>query len=108
MKINLTQPILDYENKEIKENDKIVDLRQIFIGALNNSVVGDDGRAEVILAEDKAKIYQLSVKLYEANEVDLTIDDRSFIKERVGKLYTPIVYGRVCEILEGDDKKDSD
>lgn len=49
------------------------------------------------------RAYELSMKLMNEDEVELTSEDIVFIKERMLKLYLPLVYGQVCHILE--DKK---
>jgi hypothetical protein len=48
----------------------------------------------------EAKFFQLSVKLYKDKEIDLTVDEAALIKERVRVTYGPLVYGRVCELLD--------
>lgn len=100
MKINLSETIKSYDGKDlIGEGKTPIILRDLIVTALNNVT-----REEILIAEQKAKIYQLSVKLYSNKEVDLTLDDRSFIKERAGKVLLPLAYGRICEILEGENK----
>jgi hypothetical protein len=68
-----------------------------FAVALNHAAQGEN---EVFTPEQKSKIYELTTKLYKKKELDLTLDDRSFLKERVGKVYGPLIYGRICDILE--------
>jgi hypothetical protein len=97
MKINVIAFISNYDGKPVLgENKKPVDLRTIFSFALNNQVQGETPQT----AEQKNKIFQLSLKLYKDKEVDFTVDDLAFIKERVGKVWSPLIYGRVCEIIE--------
>ena len=99
MRIKLNQTIKGYDNKELLDQDnKPSVLRDVFAIAINSQT-----RDEILTAEQKAKIYQLSVKLYSDNEVELTLDDRAFIKERAGKIWTPLIYGRICEILEDSE-----
>lgn len=111
MRVNMNQSVLDYEGKPIMVNktnpdgSAVVDdnrrpvmvpevLRTYLSTALNSSTPG-----ETLTAEDKAKIYMLTSKLYAKTEVDLTDHDRGFIRERVGRVYGPLVYGRICEAL---------
>jgi hypothetical protein len=53
-------------------------------------------------AEESAKRYQLSTKLFAKNEVDVTLSERTLLLERIGALYgdVPLIYGRICDILE--------
>ena len=57
-------------------------LRNYLALALNNTAQGEN---EVFTPEQKPKIYALTTKLYSKKEGDLTLDDRAFLKERVGK-----------------------
>jgi len=106
MKINVLDSLKDYEGKEIKSldtNKKEVSftLRTAISMALNGNVVVN-GQAQPITAEDKAKIYQLCTKLFSNKEVDFTVDDMAFIKERAGKVaeINPLVYGQLCKLFE--------
>jgi hypothetical protein len=103
MRILVTKPILDYENEKIKTEDgKTLIVRDALSLAINN--LAPD---EVLKAEDKSKIYMLSIKLFKSKEVDLTTDDRVFIRERAGKvLGSALIYGRICDILFPEDGKD--
>lgn len=95
MKIKLLSTLKDYENKDLEKDGKPFVIRDAFIIALNSQMPN-----EVITAEDKSRIYQISMKLFKGNEVDLSLDERSFIKKRADKFLSPLAYGRVCEILE--------
>lgn len=100
MKINLDQPLMDYEGNPITDADdnaKEIPLRKYLITALNAMLPN-----EMMSAEDKNKIFQISLKL-NAPEADFTIDDRVFIKNRVARVQTPLVVGRITQILEGED-----
>jgi hypothetical protein len=113
MRLNVKQHVLDYEGKPLMTNitnsdgSVVLDddnrpiqepelLRNYLAVALNNAAQGE----ETFTPEQKAKIYELTTKLYKKKEIDLTLDDRAFLKERVGKVYGPLIYGRICEILE--------
>jgi hypothetical protein len=114
MRLNVKQHVLDYEGKPLMTNKTNPDgsvvlgddnrpvqepelLRNYLAVALNNAAQSEN---EIFTPEQKAKIYELTTKLYKRKEVDLTLDDRSFLKERVGKVYGPLIYGRICDILE--------
>ena len=101
MRINVKQPVLDYEGKPLMVNKTNADgspvlgedhrpvqepeqLRSYLALALNNTAQDEK---EVFTPEQKTKIYALTTKLYSKKEVDLTLDDRAFLKERVGKVY---------------------
>jgi hypothetical protein len=100
MKIKVTDPILDYpkdgDPKPVESPDGPLTFREVFNQALNSFTPN-----ETIPAEKKSKMFQITLKLYAGNDVDLTVDEASLIKERVDVIYnSPLVYGRVCELLD--------
>ena len=81
--------MLGEDNRPVQEPEL---LRNYLAVALNNAAQSEN---EVFTPEQKAKIYELTTKLYKRKEVDLTLDDLSFLKERAGKVYGPLIYGRI-------------
>jgi hypothetical protein len=103
MRVDLRQNIIDYEGKPLPGPDgKPEVLRNVFATALNNTVGG-----EVQTPEAKSKAYELTVKIYARKQIDLTLDERKLIKDRVGVLYSPLVFGRVSDILEENDEREN-
>ena len=107
MKVKVKEILKDYSGRDLKMmlDDKEVPLtvRQAINSAINGIVVGPNGQAVPLKAEDKGRIYQLSTKLWSAKkEVNLTVDEMAFIKERAKQVsnITPLVYGRICDLLE--------
>ena len=49
---------------------------------------------------DKVKKYDLAMKCYKNDEVELTPEEVSLIRERVGEIFSPIVVGQVFEVLK--------
>lgn len=95
MTIDVTQTIKNYAGENVDYQGKPLTLRDAFTGAINNTLPN-----EVLTAEQKAKIYALSIKIYSANEINLTVDDMAFIKERCAIIWNPLIYGRVCELFD--------
>ena len=101
MRINVMEAVKSYDGKNIlDEKQEPVSFRTLFYVALNSTL-----RDEILGAEQKSKIYQLTSKLYKDKEVELTLDERALIKERAAKILEPLSYGRVCDVLE--DKKET-
>lgn len=98
MTINLKAPILDYENKPMQDKgaEEPLNFLDVFINALNGQLP-----SEVFTAEVKNRIYQVSMKIYKSDEPNFTTEQLTLIKERVGKIYNPLVYGRVCDLIDG-------
>src|SRR5829696_4276773 len=94
MKIDVRQQISDYRGKPIEEGENKT-LRDFVAIALNNAT-----GAEVLTGEQKAKAYQITTKLYQKNKVELTLDERAFVKERVEKILPALHAGRIVDVLE--------
>lgn len=126
MRLNITQSILDYEgkplliNKTNPDGSPVLDdnhrpvqepetLRSYFVLGLNNKARTE---TEPIGAEEATKRYQLTLKLYAKNEVDLTLAECTMLQERIRAIYgdSPLIVGRIGDLLEGrkvDGKPDS-
>lgn len=105
MTVNLLATLKDYENNDVTYSEigadgkevagKPLTVRVAFIKALNTVVAN-----EALTPEQKARIYMLSVLLYSGDQADLRAEDIVFIKERTGKVWNALVYGKVCELLD--------
>ena len=107
MKIKIDQYVTNFNGDPIDLPDKgSLTFRTVIENALN---AHDD--KSVLTAEKKLAAFQIGVKLFSKKlaEYDLTIDQVSFLKERIGLFYGPVVYGRFLELI-GDEvvkKKDN-
>ena len=123
MRVNIKTILKDYEgrniiNADVKEDGSIqqipLTLLNALISAINNPAQLKDaegnGRTnplgqpitEIFTAEQKARSYQLSTKMYstENGEVDFTPEEITYIKERVSKVWnSPVIEGKINEIL---------
>lgn len=95
MKINTTFPILDFKGEKIIGEDK-QPVEAVTIIA--NAIVAEN-QEHPLTAEKKNQAFQIGIKLY-TKEPDFTVDQLALIKERVGFFFNPLIYGRICEILE--------
>lgn len=68
------------------------------IGSLLQNVTQED------TADLKAKLFQISTKLWASKEPDFTAEQITLINDRVGKFGTPLIIGRVAEFLEPKKK----
>jgi hypothetical protein len=96
MHIKITDQLTDYEGRKLVEGTTPVTYRRVFVTALN--AFDEKDRPS---PDQMALIYALSTKLYNSNEIDLTLEEAALIKERVGKTFSPLVYGRTVDLLEG-------
>jgi len=108
MKVNVLQPLKDYQGKPLMEDSGELDknkkpimksilMRSIILSALNYTP--KDGKQDS--AEEKMATYQLSLKIWTSNEIDLTSEQISKIKANLAIMFAPLVAGQACMILEG-------
>lgn len=100
MLIETTQRILGYEGEELSNGTKNgepnpLTFRDAVGVALNNFGAGENPGAE-----QKATAFELCAQLYASPAIEITVEQAAFIKQRCGAISTPLVYGRVCEIIE--------
>ena len=74
-------------------------LRSYLLRALNNKAQTE---TEPSGAEQAARRYQLSIKLYAGNDVELAHAECTLLQERIAAIYdSPLIVGRVGDLLEG-------
>ena len=101
MQVDVNVILLDFDSKQIilrdpdtKEQEPL-SLRKACIEALNAlNLPGDN-----LDGEEKLKRFQLALRIASTSPVELADEERVKIKQLVGKMYSPIVVGRVHELL---------
>ena len=102
MKITVTNVINGYDGKPIEGSDGTpLTMRNALLTALNTLAVQEHQSAD-----EKAKIYALSVKISAHDPVELNLDERALLKARAGIILRPVIFGPVSAALEdpGEDK----
>jgi len=59
------------------------------------------GEVRKMDGEQKMRAYSLATEIMKYDEIDLKAEDIVFIKEGMEKIYSPLIFGQVCNILEG-------
>lgn len=100
MRIHVKQVITGYDGTPLQQPNNSgapedYTIREAIVVALNNILPN-----EVLLAEDKARIFSITTKVYSKSEPDLTVDELAFIKDRAGKILMPVAYGRLLEMID--------
>jgi len=94
MKVKPSQEILFYDGNPLKDSEgKVILLKDLVVNSVN-SVDKEEG------GDDKVKAFEISLKMYSSQEVELTIEERSYILKKAEKTLVPIAYGRLKQILE--------
>ena len=124
MKVKVTNPILDYENKPYQTGATLVTselitvieklskeevlqklkpllpepltYRDVFNTALNTII-----KDEVMTGQDKSKAFEITLKCFANKEPDFTTSQVEFIIARVEKVYLlPLIIGRIKEVFK--------
>lgn len=94
MKRNLDAPILDLEGRPFEDQ---ATLKTVSFLAATASLPSDQN----LSVSSKLELYSLAQKLHTGGEVDLTAEEISLLKDRIGKTFASvIVIGRAFELLE--------
>lgn len=91
---DFTQKVLDFEGNEIVSDNKPLTYMDIAMKACGLSQEHDT-------AENKFSDYQIAIKIYAKPEaVKLELEERTRLKNKIGKLFPVITVGRMWQFLE--------
>lgn len=94
MKYDITQQILDYDGKPAQEKGKEFTFKKILCETLPLALEEDT-------SEVKVKIFEICMKVFNATDtLELTADQAAFVKERVLKIGSPLLIGRINEWID--------
>lgn len=98
MKVNIKRQILNIATGKTIDNDgDPLTLKDVMMNAL---MIGPEGEKQT--GEDKYKLYELAEKVSKTKtELELTTDEISNIKKRIGAIYGVNVVGQAYNMLEG-------
>lgn len=96
MKVDFSAKLLDLEKKEIKEGDKVMTLSSVSCTALL-ATYPDEQNLE---ATTKVKRFRLAEKAINGGVQELAVEDVVELKKLIGKAYSPLVVGRVYDIID--------
>ena len=72
-------------------------LRMAMVNAVLSPIEKESGM-------DKVKKFNLAKKIHDAeSEVDLTVEEVSLVKERIGEVFPVLIVGQVFNLLEGKE-----
>lgn len=101
MKIDVTKTLTNLDGAVMKDmvDGEAVDatLRMAMVNAILSPVEKESGM-------DKVKKFNLAERIHDAvDDVDLTVEEVSLIKERVGVVFSSLIVGQVWKLLEGKE-----
>jgi len=98
MLVNVNQPLKTMDGQVMKDNDgqgNAIDatVKLALVNAVLSPVQNEKG-------VDKVLKFELAKRIYKADEVDLTAEEISLIKERVGEVFPAVIVGQIYELLK--------
>lgn len=92
MKVDFTKPLHNLEGTVLEQENVPLTLKIIIVRCF---LMQQEGTTA-----EKLAYYELAKKIHEADgEVDITLDEAKMIQDKIGEQYTPIVIGRLNEVL---------
>lgn len=103
MKLDFSQQLRNLDGSPMVESAPGSDVSvKVTLGIVAaNALLAPDDPSAKQSGDDKARAYSLATRVYGASELDITVDDASFIKKRVGQSMPTIVVGQVYELIDG-------
>lgn len=101
MLLNVTETLKQMNGQDILEVDEKGEsipatVRTACVNALLAPVDKEAGT-------EKVKKYDLAMRIYKEDKVELSAEECALIKEQSGKLFAPIVVGQLFNILDGKE-----
>lgn len=96
MRKNFNHPLLDLKENEITGSA----IGELCVQALMNLAEGENPTSD-----EKVQRFKLATKISvnlvgKSEDVELTVEEASLLKQVVGKMFTPLGVGRIYEFLE--------
>ena len=96
MKIDFSTRLKNFDGTDAEEDKKPLVLASVCV----NSLLGVYSDEQQLPGTEKAKRYELALKIKDGGTIDLPVEDIAKLKELVGKAYAPIVVGQAYKMLE--------
>jgi hypothetical protein len=97
MKRNFDAPMVDPQGNPYADDATLKTIAFMSLQAAGN-LPGD----ERMTVNEKLAIYRLTNLIVQGGMVDLTSEDLSLLKDRIGKAMNPMAVGRAFEMLDED------
>lgn len=96
MKINLTTELTQLDGTPVPDTDgEPMTLRTVFCNVLTGQRQGEN-----IPGPEKVRRSDLAIKIYNADEISLGIDDTKLLRDLVAGGYIPLIVGPVWHLLD--------
>lgn len=99
MKIDFSVPLKNLAGAPLLVRDGDQDVNMTLATAAVEALLAPGQQNEA--GEQKFRAYQLAQRLYKAGEVDISPEEASYLKEKIGAHYVPAVVGPCFVLLNG-------
>lgn len=96
MKVDVTQIIRDLSGQPLAGKPEDATLRKVCLEVLMNTLRGDESMS----GAGKAQLYALGMRIHSEDHPDLSAEDLSLVKDRIGRAYAPLVVGQAYALLD--------
>lgn len=93
MKRNMDQPLTTLDNKPYEDKST---LKNVVFAAVTQPM--EEDRAQSV--EEKLKCYSIAQRVFAGGEVELTAEEITLIKARIGRLFPVLIVGQAFRMLE--------
>lgn len=98
MKLDTTQTLKTLSGDVMMDNDGKGNAVEATVRmAVVNAVLAPVERESGV---EKVKKYDLASRIFKEDEVELSVEEISLIKERVGEVFPPLITGQIWKLLE--------
>lgn len=98
MRLDHSEEVLNLDGTPIRQGETNLTFKSLAIHAL-----GTENPDEKLGAEKKARCWQTTQKFCKGKKVTLTVEEGALIKERAAVTLGTLVYGRLCDWIEGKE-----
>lgn len=96
MLINFSMVLHDFKNVSLKDADG----EDFTLGKLCHAALLNDP-TPALSGDQKYKRYELAKKVFGQCESEISIDELALLKDTIGKVWQPMIYGLAIDALEG-------
>ena len=102
MKVDFDTILKSISGENLKEDDEKTDLK-LSVPCINSLLISAPQKQGERPEEGRAKLlrYKLAKKIYSGGVIDVTAEEISLLKQKIGEVFGPALVGPAFEVLEG-------
>ena len=100
MKIDFSARIVNLDGEPVEENGVVLTLGSLSINALLATLADLRGQTEQLPGTEKVRQATLAQKIHTEGSVDLSAEDITMLKDRIGRAYSPLAVMQAWQLLD--------